>query len=526
MSVLRNEDSTALTVETEKLIAQFMGLRVLVLGDPMLDSYLRGSASRLCQEAPVPIAENCRRENFPGGAANAAANIRALGGLPILLAAVGQDHEAALLKECLGERQVSTNWLLEVPGRQTLAKHRVVAGTQVIVRYDQGTTSPLREAAETALLERLNMEFSLCDAVLISDYGYGGITPLIIERLAASQRKTERIIAVDSKDLSRYRHAGITVAKPNYRQAAMLLQLPTDGPTERAALVSTQKERLLQLTGALFIAVTLDRDGALVLTHDKPDHRVAARPVSESTTSGAGDTFLAALTLALAAGGDPNAATELAAAAADIVVRQEGTAVCGRDELRSYFHPRQSATDLAAVSRVLEPDRRAGRRIVLTCGCFDIVHRGHITYLSQARRLGDLLVVGVNTDESIRRLKGPHRPINSLEDRLEVLRGLADVDHVVPFGEQTPHRLIEAVRPDIFVKGGDYTREKLPEATLVEELGGKIVILPFMDGRSTTGLIERIRRNDGFASTFVPKTNGDRTYDGTRMAPRQKRALR
>jgi D-beta-D-heptose 7-phosphate kinase/D-beta-D-heptose 1-phosphate adenosyltransferase len=199
------------------------------------------------------------------------------------------------------------------------------------------------------------------------------------------------------------------------------------------------------------------------------------------------------LALALAAGADTPAAAELAAAAAAVVVAKDGTCACNPDELRAHLAADAKAVPLPVLVARLDALRRQGRRIVLTNGCFDILHRGHVTYLGRAKALGDVLVVGVNADESIRRLKGPGRPINALEDRLQVLAALSCVDHVVAFDEDTPHELVRAVRPHVFVKGGDYTRERLPEASLVEQLGGEVHILPFTADRSTTRVIERIR---------------------------------
>jgi D-beta-D-heptose 7-phosphate kinase/D-beta-D-heptose 1-phosphate adenosyltransferase len=243
------------------------------------------------------------------------------------------------------------------------------------------------------------------------------------------------------------------------------------------------------------VAVTLDTEGALVFERGRPAYRTYARPTPPSRAAGAGDTFVAALALALAAGGHTPAAVEVASAAASIVVGTDGTSVCGQEQLSEYF---------TAVSKTLHSvDRLAaraafhheqGRRIVFTNGCFDILHRGHITYLNRAKALGDLLVVGINSDESVRRLKGSGRPINGLEDRVQVLAALSCIDHIVPFDGDTPEELIRAIRPDVFVKGGDYTIEQLPEAGLVEQLGGTVQLLPFVEDRSTTGIIERIRR--------------------------------
>jgi D-beta-D-heptose 7-phosphate kinase/D-beta-D-heptose 1-phosphate adenosyltransferase len=240
--------------------------------------------------------------------------------------------------------------------------------------------------------------------------------------------------------------------------------------------------------------VTLDAEGALVLERGRPAYRAYARRSPDSRAMGAGDTFAAALALALAAGAHTPAAAELASAAAGIVVGKQGTALCSADDLRdAVAGGGKYLRDRGRLHAVLTAHREEGKRIVFTNGCFDILHRGHITYLSRAKTLGDVLVVGLNSDESVARLKGPGRPVNTLEDRAHVLAALSAVDHIVAFEEDTPIALVEDVRPDVFVKGGDYTREMLPEAPVVEALGGTIHLLPYVDDRSTSGIIERIR---------------------------------
>jgi D-beta-D-heptose 7-phosphate kinase / D-beta-D-heptose 1-phosphate adenosyltransferase len=289
-----------------------------------------------------------------------------------------------------------------------------------------------------------------------------------------------------------------TAVKPNYCQAMKLLGAC---PVKGAARI----EQMQRLAPGIFdcldtelVALTLDQDGALVFQDGKPPLRTFTEPNPHTQAAGAGDTYVAAMTLALAAGGEAAAAAEIAAAAAAIVVAKDGTSCCTWQELKNRVAWRGHYNlALESLLPCLEEYRRRSQRVVLTNGCFDILHRGHITYLNQARALGDVLDVGVNSDESIRRLKGPERPITSLEDRMQVLAALGCVDHVIAFDEDTPHRLVKAIRPHIFVKGGDYTRDRLPEAALVEELGGRVEILPLVRERSTTRLISRIREVDG-----------------------------
>ncbi len=481
------------------LVRRFGGLTVLVVGEAMLDSYLDGSTGRLCREAPVPIVAVRSRSDAPGGAANVATNVRSLGAGVVLLSVLGEDAEGDRLRTALAERGVSGEHLVGDRSRSTLAKHRVVADGQMLVRFDQGTTDGLRPETEAALLARLDHWLDRVDAVVVSDYGYGILGPRAIERLAARAGGRPGVVVVDARDLPRYHRVGPTAVKPNWEEAARLVGVPATGAgPDRAGQVVEWGDRLLELTGARLAAVTLDTDGAVLLERSRPPYRTYARPTRHARAAGAGDTFVAALGLALAAGADTPAAADLAAAAAAVVVGKDGTAACSAFELGRYLGATdKTVADLDALAAQVEFHRRQGRRIVFTNGCFDILHRGHITYLNRAKALGDVLVVGLNSDEGVRRLKGPDRPINPLEDRAEVLAALSCVDHIVAFEADTPVELIRRIRPEVYVKGGDYTRAALPEAPVVEALGGAVRILPYVADRSTTGIIRRIREEAG-----------------------------
>jgi D-beta-D-heptose 7-phosphate kinase / D-beta-D-heptose 1-phosphate adenosyltransferase len=473
-------------------VAALAGRDVLVVGDAMLDTYLHGSSDRLSQEAPVPVVSVTSRDDVPGGAANVAANVAALGGRARLVALGGRDRETEVLREALSRSGVDDPGFLADAGRRTLWKERVVADEHLLVRVDRGTAAPASGDEERSLVRRIRSAWRGCSAVAIADYGYGTMTPAVVAAIRALQRDDPRVVVVDAKDLTRYRDVGVTAAKPNFGQALALLGDGCDG--DRAEYVAARGDRLLERTGARIVAVTLDHDGALAFERGRPSYRTYATPRRSATTSGAGDTFAATLALALAADLSMPVGVELASAAVAVVVAKDGTATCTTTELRvRVAGDRKLASSADDVLDRLELERRRGRRVVFTNGCFDLLHRGHVTYLSRAKALGDVLVVGVNSDDSVRALKGPERPINGLEDRMEVLAALSCVDLVVPFAERTPERLIEQVRPDVFVKGGDYTLEMLPEASLVERLGGHVQILSYVDDRSTTGLIDRIR---------------------------------
>ena len=481
-----------------KFISAFARLNVLVVGEAMLDTYLDGTTGRLCREAPVPIVAVQTRRNAPGGAANSAVNARALGASVRLLSVVGADPEAGWLGDCLEARglELDSDDLLVDFDRQTLAKHRVVASGQLLVRFDQGTTASIGRETEDRLLARLVELFPRVDAVIVSDYGYGILSHRVLDALALLRRDHPRVVVVvDSKRLPAYRAVAPTAVKPNHAEAADLLGWdPLDATAlDRSERIAAAGGTILAATGARIAAVTLDLDGAVIVERDRAPYRTYARAERHSRAAGAGDTFLTTLALALAAGADTPAAAELASAAAAVVVEHEGTVPCSAGELRARIAPgTKPIDDPATLADQLAEARRRGARLVFTNGCFDILHRGHVTYLSAAKALGEILVVGVNSDAGIRRLKGPDRPINTLEDRVEVLAALSCVDHLIPFEEDTPDRLIAALRPDIFVKGGDYTRDRLPEAALVERLGGEVRILPLVTDRSTTRIIARI----------------------------------
>jgi len=490
------------------LLESFRGLRTLVVGEAMLDTYLEGFTGRVCREAPMPVVTLAQRHDLPGGAANTAVNVESLGGPVTFLSVVGKDSEGDTLLQALEERGVCTGTVVCHPRRRTLAKTRILAESQVLLRYDQGNTGAVDAETEQILLDRLAAAFPRSDAVIVSDYGYGVLTPRLIRALAELQAGSPRVLVLDSKHrLADFREVGVTAVKPNFEEAMELLGVRAlDIPGPRADLVAHHGHRVLELTGARIAAVTVDREGTFVFERGRPPHRAFVRPSRQSCVAGAGDTFVSALALSLAAGAPTTAAAELASAAAAVVIGKERTAACSAADLREYLASENKYfPDARRLAGRLDYYRQQGKKVVFTNGCFDILHRGHITYLHRAKALGDVLVIGVNSDDSIRRLKGPQRPINTLEDRIGVLAALGCVDHIVAFDDDTPCNLIRLLRPDVFVKGGDYTRERLPEAPLVEELGGVVQILPYLQDRSTTGIIERIQE-----TSRAPVTGGSR----------------
>ncbi|HSP38193.1 MAG TPA: D-glycero-beta-D-manno-heptose 1-phosphate adenylyltransferase [Frankiaceae bacterium] len=478
------------------IVERISELSVLVVGEPILDGWLSGDSLRLSREAPVQVVDVDTARLLPGGAGNSAVNLHALGAEVRLLGAVGDDRDGDLLRDALRERRIRTDDVVVVPGRRTLAKRRILAGEQMLLRYDEGDALPLPTDAEDRFLDRLEALYPLVDVVVVSDYDLGLLTPRIRHRIAALQRRAPAVLVVDARDPGRWRDAGAVAVKPNVGEIERLLgrSLPSD---DRVAAVEAAADELLDRTGADLVAATVDVDGGVLLERGRPAYRLWARPTAASHAAGAGDSFTAALALALGAGADAVVAGEIATAAAGVVCGRSATVACTADELRAALlqgaaHG-DTILDLNRLGAVVRAHRLRGRRVIVTNGVFDVLHRGHVTYLNQAKALGDVLVVGLNSDDSVRRLKGPERPLNPSDDRAAVLSGLSCVDHVVVFDGDTSVDVIDVVRPDVYVKGGDYTPEMLPEAPAVSSIGGEIVILPYLEDRSTTGLVSRIR---------------------------------
>jgi D-beta-D-heptose 7-phosphate kinase/D-beta-D-heptose 1-phosphate adenosyltransferase len=483
--------------DSSQLIDRFAGMRVLVFGDAILDRYLEGEQLRFSREAPVPNVTISRRRDTPGGAANTAANVRALGAEVDFLAVLGDDPEGEFLRAALRAQDVDVEHIVSQPRRRTHAKHRVVAASQLLLSFDSGDVGAIDIGCQRLIVQRLRALLDKADAIIVSDYDYGTLTAEVLGCLAAHRCRANTVLVVDSRHrLSQFQPLAPTAVKPSYEETKELLRgTSLEAYDTRALAICAHANRLLELTGAGMVAATLDSEGAVLLERGADPHRVFGRSVHARNAAGAGDTFVAALTLSLAAGASARVAGELATAAASVAIAKEGTSTCSAEELRDCLDPQgKYEPDLQRLAQRVQSYRDQGRRVVFTNGCFDILHRGHVTLLNQARTLGDILIVAVNSDAGIRRLKGPGRPINSLEDRVQVLAALACVDYLIAFHEDTCIGLVQALRPHVFVKGGDYTRDTLPEALAVEAAGGAVHVLPYLSDRSTTGLIQRIQQ--------------------------------
>lgn len=467
------------------IVRRFSRLKAVVLGDALLDLYCEGRAERLCREAPVPVVRKTDEVAVPGGAANAAANLAAMGADVTFITIVGDDHAAVTLCDTLRSGGIDDALVLRDPSLSTLQKLRVVADGQYVVRFDSGDTYRPAAAVRGRLHEAVDEALARCDVVVISDYSYGAIDDELIRMLGARRKP----LVVDAKDLRRYASVHPTLVTPNQSEAEGLL----GGGGRAFSSLPELAQRTREVVRAEFAAVTLADDGVLLAGPDETIH-VPAHRVHRAHDIGAGDSFAAAAALALAAGAEPADAVRIAVEAGCIAVTKSRTAVVQHQELlqRVSLGEVGVSNDVEALCRELDEERRQGRRIVFTNGVFDILHAGHVHFLRQARSLGDILVVGINSDASTRRLKGDQRPVNPERDRLALVAALDSVDHAVIFDQDTPDALIRAIRPHLHVKGGDYADTPLAEARTVEDVGGRTIILPLYQSESTTRVIERI----------------------------------
>jgi len=469
---------------THLTVPDFSRCRVCVVGDVMLDRYWSGATERVSPEAPVPVVHVGDAEERPGGAANVAVNLASLGAGTSLLGLVGRDAEAERLSALL-ERFGIGDSLVRRDEAPTVTKLRVLSRHQQLIRLD--FEDGFGPDAAHAMAGRFEEMIGAHDVAIASDYAKGALVEM--PRIIAAARRAGVPLLVDPKgrDFTRYR--GAWALTPNRAEFEAVVGRCTD-----PADLAERAEKLRAELELEALLVTRSEEGMTLVQAGRPPVHLPAQAREVADVTGAGDTVIAAFAAGLAGGLEAAAAAGLANLAAGIVVGRVGAASVTPVELKIAAHAQgRGPVDEAALVALVEDARRRGERVVMTNGCFDILHAGHVRYLSEAAALGDRLVVAVNDDASVRRLKGAERPVVALEDRMAMLAALADVDWVVPFAEDTPARLIEAVGPDVLVKGGDYRPEDVAGAGAVRARGGEVRILPLLEGRSTSALIERIR---------------------------------
>jgi D-beta-D-heptose 7-phosphate kinase/D-beta-D-heptose 1-phosphate adenosyltransferase len=464
---------------------EFQHARVLVAGDLMLDRYWSGSARRISPEAPVPIVHVGQVEDRPGGAANVALNLAALGCQVVVVGVTGRDEAANILETRLMERGIRARFHRrdDVP---TITKLRVLSLNQQLIRLD--FEASLRALDVDPLPALVASELAAADLLILSDYDKGTLGEA--QRLITAARQLGKRVLVDPKGRDFGRYHGATLLTPNRGELERIVGDCLDDTT-----LVERGQRLRADLALDALLITLGERGLMLLRAGTEPLHLPTRAREVFDVTGAGDTVIATLGAALAAGVALDEACALANCAAGVVVGKLGTATLSAPELEQAYlgaewHPLLDADALVAA---VAAARSAGQRVVMTNGCFDILHEGHVAYLQQAKRLGDRLVVAVNDDASVRRLKGPDRPVNPLGQRMAVLAGLSAVDWVCPFSEDTPRDLICRVKPDLLVKGGDYRPEDIAGADCVRASGGEVRVLDLVPGRSTTHILGTIR---------------------------------
>lgn len=480
------------------LLTRMVGRRVAVIGDAMLDAYVFGRVSRLSPEAPVQIVAVEREERWPGGAANVAKGLVTLGAKVRLCAVTGADESGRVLRDEVRSLGVDIRGMLFDSSRQTTVKRRVLAQRQQLLRLDHESTMPLTKPIERRLLKQVRAAVRWADAVILSDYNKGLLTSAVCREVFAHAGK--RPVLVDPKGTGWERFRGATVFKPNRRDASAVLGRKLQDDSEAVAGARDALRRLR----AQHVLLTRGEKGMLLVSSAGGAKRspllLSALWREVYDVTGAGDIVAATATLALAAGADIEQAVWLANVAAGVKVGKLGAAAVAPQEIldilghgaldceRKVLSRRQAA---AYADRL----RSQGRKVVFTNGCFDILHYGHVSYLERSRRLGDALIVGLNSDDSVRRLKGAGRPVQNEHDRARILAAQGCVDAVTIFDEDTPHELVKAVRPDVLCKGADYKRKQnVVGWDLVERWGGRVVLVDLVAGRSTTGVLSKSTR--------------------------------
>lgn len=473
-------------------------ISVLVVGDVMCDTYLSGHVSRISPEAPVPVFESTGKRHVLGGGANVAANLRALGCQVRLLGVLGEDDAGRRVREQVRAQGMADDLLMRDPERPTTEKTRLIAGHQQLTRLDQESRLPLPAGLIAQALAAVEPVLTEVDGLVCSDYSKGVCTPDLLAPLFVKARRANLPIFVDPKarDFAQYR--GATVLTPNMVE----VRHATGSISDDNACLAAAAESLLRRSEARALLVTRGEAGMSLFHPPEPPRHIPAHTRDVYDVTGAGDTVIAAFAAAAIHGLPYPEAARLANAAAGIVVGKAGTAVVYPEELEAHLEARDAPWHSKVrtrdeVSRALEQHRQRNERIVFTNGCFDLLHGGHLHYLQQARALGDCLVVALNDDDSVRRLKGDQRPLRPQDERVRMLAALACVDFVVLFSEATPLALIKALRPDVLAKGGDYTLETVVGREEVEAAGGSVHLIPYIEGVSTTeflnGLLQRHR---------------------------------
>ncbi|MDD2449660.1 MAG: D-glycero-beta-D-manno-heptose-7-phosphate kinase [Sulfurimonas sp.] len=463
--------------------------KILVIGDLMIDHYLWGSCERISPEAPVQVVDIAKETTLLGGAGNVINNLRALGADVSVCSVIGDDDNGVELKEMLRAINVDSSNIIIQKGRSTSKKSRIIAVGQQILRYDKESKDEINKQSASQIIDSISKNIASFDTIILSDYGKGVLTSFFCQSVIALANKNGVKVLVDPKgsDFSKYR--GAYLLTPNKKEAMLATKIEIkDDESLKAALVKLKDEVNLNIS-----LITLSEGGIATYENELKRFATVAKEVFDVT--GAGDTVIASIAFALSASKSIEEAASFANLAAGVVVGKLGSATVTLDEIEEYeatLHKSTSDAHIKSfddIKKIVDRYRANGKKIVFTNGCFDILHVGHVKYLQEAKSFGDVLIVGLNSDASVSRLKGPKRPVNLAEDRAYILAALEAVDFVVPFEDDTPYELIKMIKPHTLVKGGDYEGMDV----VGTEFASELKLVGFVDGKSTTKTIEKIQ---------------------------------
>ncbi|WPC73699.1 bifunctional D-glycero-beta-D-manno-heptose-7-phosphate kinase/D-glycero-beta-D-manno-heptose 1-phosphate adenylyltransferase HldE [Vibrio porteresiae] len=473
------------------ILPDYSDAGVLIIGDVMLDRYWYGPTGRISPEAPVPVVKVEQNEERPGGAANVAMNIASLGGYAHIIGLTGQDEPAQVLENKLSSLNVSCDFVA-LSGYPTITKLRVLSRGQQLIRLD--FEDKFENTDANLILSRMESALPKVKAVILSDYAKGALEH--VQQFIQKARAANVPVFIDPKGTDFERYRGATMLTPNMSEFEQVV-----GKVKSDDELVTKGLELIEKFDLQALLVTRSEHGMTLLRRGQEPFHLPTQAKEVYDVTGAGDTVISVLAASVSAGKPLDEACALANAAAGVVVGKLGTSTVSTIELAEAVHgSRDTEFGVITEAKLIEAVKRAkarGEKVVMTNGCFDILHAGHVSYLNNAAELGDRLIVAVNTDDSVKRLKGPGRPVNSTDRRMAVLAGLGAVDWVVPFSEDTPQRLISAVLPSLLVKGGDYKPEDIAGGKEVIAAGGEVRVLNFEDGCSTTEIIEAIKGGRG-----------------------------
>lgn len=484
--------------QLEQILTAMKAARILVVGDLILDKYIWGRVDRISPEAPVQVVEVDCEEVRLGGAGNVINNLLSFGCQVSVASVIGTDVDGQELLCLLREKKFDTSAIQQSENRKTSCKTRILANRQQMLRVDRESADPIKAAEQEAMLDNVMAVLPDVQVVLISDYLKGVLVPELLQQIIVACRQRQLPVIVDPKGTDFNRYRGATALTPNRREA----EIATGCTITDGELLLNVGEQLLNQLQLDAVILTRSEEGISLFTESDPVKHFPTEAREVFDVSGAGDTVVAMIGAALSVGLPLEAAVQLSNLAAGIVVGKLGTSTVTPEEILD-LHLHQSGSTkskilpLAQLQAVLEPIRAAGKQIVFTNGCFDLLHAGHVKYLQQARQQGDLLVLGLNSDDSICRLKGEKRPLLEADERAQILAALDCIDFLVIFEEDTPLQLLQNILPDILVKGGDYQAEEVVGKDLVEEYGGQVKLIPFVEGKSTTNIVDTIIQRYG-----------------------------